>query len=131
MAKNKKAPNPKKFNEIRKLKEYLSWLRWRKYTYDQIAEAYQVNKGIIWKIINVWDYNPEKFENRLALGLAVPVLVQSVNGMIEPGSIALGSKQCQKCERHYIPNSGKRDQCYICLPMRDRKAEALRQQHGK
>ena len=115
-------PLPEKFTKIEDLKTYLLGIR-TFFSYRLIGEAYGVNKGIVWKIVNS-DYEPQTYEIRAAFGLPVRVMVQAVNGFIEPGSISLGSKVCSKCERPFISNTGKRKLCYRCLKPRDRKAEA-------
>lgn len=123
MSGKQKLPEAFKFIEIEDLKDYLEEIK-PYFTYDKIAQAYGVNKGIVWKILK-GNYEPTTYEIRIAFGLPVRVLVQTVNGYIEPGSISLGSKLCE-CGQPFISNAGKRKLCYRCLKPRDRKAETQR-----
>ena len=132
MSENEKPPEAMKFTSIDDLRDYLIEIK-PYFSYEKIATAYGVNKGIVWKILNT-DYEPYTYEIRVAFGLPVRVMVQTVNGYIEPGSISLGSKRCpnKKCnQQSYIPNAGKREQCFTCQPPRDRKAEILKQKEAR
>ena len=117
-------PVPVKFNNIKAIRVYLKHIS-EKNSFEKIGLAYGVNKAIPWKILKK-NYEPQTYAVRLAFGLPVRVLVQTVNGYIEPGSISLGSKKCSKCGQPFISNSGKRKLCYRCLKPRDRKAEAIK-----
>ena len=128
-AKKKPIPTPLKFNNIKAIKIYLKQLS-EDYSYENIGKAYGINKAIPWKIINK-TYEPKTYGIRIALGLPVRVLVQTVNGYIEPGSISLGSKDCSQCGQPFISNAGKRKLCYRCLKPRDRKAEALKRKEAQ
>lgn len=121
MAKNEIPLEAIKFETIEDLKDYFEEIK-PYYSYAEIGKAYGVNKGIVWKIMKK-EYEPDTYEIRVAFGLPVRVLVQTVNGYIEPGSISLGSKSCDRCGQPFISNAGKRQQCFLCVKPRDRKAE--------
>ena len=94
------------------------------YSYAQIADEYGVNKGIIWKILNEEGYEPQDPEIRRRLGFPQVAEVEfidrvSLNGrqvQIQAHSI----KQCPNCGAWFIPNTAKRDQCFVCVPFRKR-----------
>ena len=47
------------------------------HTYESVAEMYEVNKGIIWKLANT-SYEPQSEELRLKLGLPERITIEAV-----------------------------------------------------
>ena len=111
-------PEALRFNNIRAVKSYFSDLRIN-FSYEKIARAYNINRGIIWKIINTI-YEPKTYKIRKSLGLPYRVPVEVIDGNVEDGSISLGSRIC-KCGQPFIPNHGLRKNCFICVPVRRRR----------
>ncbi len=60
-------PEQKLFGKVEEIKEYFITL-FGDYSYAEIAQAYGINKGVVWKIIKS-DYEPKKNEIRRNLGL--------------------------------------------------------------
>ena len=60
-------PEQKLFDSIEEIKAYFITL-FENYSYNEIALAYGINKGVVWKIIKS-DYEPKKNEIRRNIGL--------------------------------------------------------------
>jgi len=113
------SPEPKKFTTLGELKLYLAKL-YEKYSYPKIAIVYKTNPAVIWRIVNS-NYEPKKPETRYNFGLPTSAFVIPVSGEIEPGAMSLSNRICIKCGKPFIPNSPKREKCFICVLFRKRK----------
>ena len=92
--------------------------------WQAVADLYNVNKTMVWRIANT-DYIPKDQTIRQKLGLPVSARVFPAMGEILNGSAAPASRICPRCGNFFIPNAGKREKCYVCVPYRNRKQEAL------
>lgn len=99
------------------LLEAIGALRAEGKTWEQIAAHFGVSKGAIWKFYNIADYYPTSNHILRALELPTTAVVTAIDGEVEPGSLALASKQCPKCGRHFVPNSNRK-YCFFCSPYR-------------
>lgn len=85
-------------------------------SYTDLARELGISKGALWKFLND-DYVPTSTDLRRALGIPLIASVTAIDGEVEPGSLALASKQCPKCGRHFVPNSNRK-YCFFCSPYR-------------
>lgn len=100
-------------------------LRWALgMSYQDIGKEFDnVNKGIIWNIINK-NLEPKDQDIRAKLGLPTLAPVSFVETVSVHGKdVQVQAHTIKRCEcgQHYIPNTGKRDKCFGCVKFRRRK----------
>ena len=88
-------------------------------SWERVAGRHGITKPLAWRIA-LKRYEPKRFEIRKTLGLPLVATVTPVLAAIPYGAQALYAKLC-KCGRWFIPNSGKRQACFVCNPYRKRK----------
>lgn len=91
--------------------------------WQAVADLHGVHKTMVWRIATS-DYIPKDPTIRQKLGLPIFASVIPVMGEILNGSAAMPTKICPIEGNSFIPNTGKREKCYICVPYRNRKLEA-------
>lgn len=92
-------------------------------TYASLERRYHVNRGVIWKIVNVEDYEPSGADIRARLGLSFTIGLNVLPDASVPTGAIIGvsASRCPKCGRHFISNAGNRIYCFICSPYRGHK----------
>ena len=90
-------------------------------SYQDIGDKYAVNKGVIWKII---EEGQEPKDPHIRAKLQLPTLapvsfIETVN--IQGKDVQAHTVARCNCGQHFVPNTGKRDQCFTCEPFRRRK----------
>lgn len=87
-------------------------------TWRNVAKQYGLHPNMVRLI--AYGHRPGN-KIRKKLNLPLKSEIESMDGNIPEGSLALGAIACRKCGQSFISNHPRRRKCFICSPYRSRK----------